>query len=278
MEELAGGLTENAIEVNEAGERKIIHGIGDKRSYKLGSWCDPDGKARRSGTANSFWAISGMVERDPSTKEIIVNTLKALDSKYGLLTFDVAFPYGMKEAGRVANITEGTYENCCAYVHASMFSIMALFILGESAEAWRQMEKSMVISHDNCTMTTFAMPNSYCCNPDYEIDGGSMGDWYTGSGAVLVKELIKFGFGIAPDLEGLKVQTPATMPCDNASIKVIVKGHPITLVYKNEGAGKRTFKVNGQVKEGVFNAIMEVENLFIPAADLADDMVIEVID
>ena len=278
MEELAGGLTENAIEVNEAGERKIIHGIGDRRSYKLGSWSDPDGVARRSGTANSFWAISGMIERDPSLKSVITDTIKALDSKYGLLTFDVPFPYGMKEAGRVANITPGTYENCCAYVHASMFSIMSLFILGESEEAWRQMEKSMVISHDNCTMTTFAMPNSYCCNPDYEIDGGSMGDWYTGSGAVLVKELIKFGFGIAPDLGGLTVQTPATMPCDSASVKVPVKGHPVTLTYKNTGAGKRTFKVNGEVKCGEYSELMEVEKLYIPASDITDGMTIEVID
>ena len=122
------------------------------------------------------------------------------------------------------------------------------------------------------------MPNCYYYNEDYKLDGQSAGDWYTGSGAVLVKELIKYGFGIAPDLEGLKVQTPAKMPCDNASIKVTVKGHPITLVYKNEGAGKRSFKVNGQVKEGTLNSIMEVENLFIPASDLADGMVIEVID
>ncbi|MBQ8474088.1 MAG: hypothetical protein IJ499_00300 [Clostridia bacterium] len=278
MEELAGGLTENAIEVNEAGQRKIIHGIGDKRSYKLGSWSDADGVARRSGTANSFWAISGMVERDESLRDVIVDTLKALDSKYGLLTFDVAFPYGMAEAGRVANITPGTYENCCAYVHASMFGIMALFILGASDEAWRQMEKSMVISHDNCTMTTFAMPNSYCCNPDYEMDGGSMGDWYTGSGAVLVKELIKFGFGIAPDLGGLKIQTPKVMPCDSASIKVTVKGHPITLVYKNTGAGNRSFKVNGEAKLGTASSLMGTDVLYINAADITDGMVIEVND
>ncbi|MBQ7835832.1 MAG: hypothetical protein IJ389_01105 [Clostridia bacterium] len=278
MEELAKGLTENAIDINEAGERKIIHGIGDKRSYKLGSWNDPDGVSRRSGTANAFWAISGMIERDVTLKDTIVDTIKALDSKYGLLTFDYPFPYGMKEAGRMANITAGTYENCCAYVHASMFSIMSLFILGASDEAWRQMEKSMVISHDNCTMTTFAMPNSYCCNPDYEIDGGSMGDWYTGSGAVLVKELIKYGFGIAPDLSGLKIQTPATMPCDSASIKINVKGNTVNLVYRNEGAGKRCFRVNGEAKNGTLNELMEVENLYIPTEELSDGMIIEIVD
>ena len=278
MEDIEVGLFKYGIETNDEGVRRIIHGWGDKIGFKLGSWNDPDGKSRCSGTSNAFWAISGMIARDESLKASIMDTMHRLEGKYGLLTFDTPFPYGMKEAGRVANITPGTYENCCAYVHASMFSIMALFILGESEMAWKQMEKSMVISHDNCTMTTFAMPNSYCYNPDYEIDGGSMGDWYTGSGAVLVKELIKFGFGIAPNLEGLTVQTPATMPCDSASIKVMVKGHPVTLVYKNEGAGARSFKVNGNAVDGEFDSLMNVAKLSIKTADLADGMVIEVID
>lgn len=278
MEEIEEGLFKHAIDVNDEGMRRIIHGWGDKIGFKLGSYNDPDGKSRRSGTSNAFWAISGMIRRDETLKASIMDTMNNLRGKYGLLTFDTPFPYGMAEAGRVANITPGTYENCCAYVHASMFSIMALFILGESEFAWEQMEKSMVISHDNCTMTTFAMPNSYCYNPDYEIDGGSMGDWYTGSGAVLVKELIKFGFGIAPDLGGLLIQTPAKMPCNDASIKVNIKGNNITLVYKNAGAGKRSFKVNGSGASGEFDSLMNVEKLYIPTADLSDGMVIEVID
>lgn len=278
MEELADGLTKNAIETNENGDRKIIHGIGDKRSYKLGSWNDPDGKARHSSTANAFWAISGMIERDPSLKEVIVSAIKALDSKNGILTFDIPFPYEMKEAGRVSTITPGTYENSCAYVHSSTFCIMALFLLGDSKEAWRQMEKSMVISHDNCTLSTFVMPNSYCYNPEYEIDGGSMGDWYTGSGAVLIKELIKFGFGIAPNLDGLKIQTPAIMPCESASINIVVKGRPITLKYNNIKQVKRIYKVNGNVISAEFDNIMCTEKIFIPSSELLDNMIIEVID
>lgn len=272
------GLAKYGIDINDAGQRRIIHGWGDKISYKLGSWRDPDGKARRSITSNSFWAITGMIEKDPSLKEVIMDTLDAVDSKYGLKTFDVPFPYAMPEAGRISYITPGTYENSCAYVHASMFGIMALFCLGESEKAWRQMEKSMVITHDNCTMTTFAMPNSYCENPDFEIDGGSMGDWYTGSGAVLVKEMIKFGFGIAPNLDGLIIQTPASMPCSSAKIEIIVKGHPIVLSYQNTGAGTRTFTVNGKATEGVLDPLMQIPKLFIPTEQLTDHMLIKVID
>lgn len=276
--QIEAGLAKYGIDVNDAGQRRIIHGWGDKLSYKLGSWKDPDGKARRSITANSFWAITGMIEKDPSLKEVIMDTLDAVDSKYGLKTFDVPFPYGMPEAGRISYITPGTYENSCAYVHASTFGIMALFCLGESEKAWAQMEKSMVITHENCTMTTFVMPNSYCENPDLEIDGGSMGDWYTGSGAVLVKEMIRFGFGIAPTLDGLVIQTPAKMPCSSAKIEIVVKGHPVVLTYQNTGAGNRTFTVNGKKAEGVWDPLMQIPKLFIPAEQLTDSMQIQVID
>ena len=272
------GLKKYGIDVNDAGQRRIIHGWGDKISYKLGSWKDVDGKSRRSITSNAFWAITGMTQKDPSMKAVIMDTLDAMDSKYGLKTFDVPFPYALPEAGRISYITPGTYENSCAYVHASMFGIMALFCLGESEKAWMQMEKSMVITHDNCTMTTFAMPNSYCENPDYEIDGGSMGDWYTGSGAVLVKEMIKYGFGIAPTLDGLTIQTPAVMPCKAAKIEISVKGRPLTLSYRNEERGTRTFTINKETAEGVFDSLMQTQKLFIPTKKLTDHMCIEVID
>ena len=221
--ELKDGLFKYAIDVNEMGERRIIHGWGDKISYKLGSWNDADGVARRSTTANSFWVLTGMIRNDPTLAKEILDNFAAVDSIYGIKTFDVAFPPSLKfEAGRIAGITDGTYENNAAYVHASMFAITALFSLGESAKAWTEMEKSAVISHENCTMTSFAMPNSYCSSKEYEMEGDSMGDWYTGSGTVLIKSLIKFGFGICPTLDGLTIQTPATMPCSSCSLSITV--------------------------------------------------------
>ncbi|MBO5020015.1 MAG: hypothetical protein J6D52_05055, partial [Clostridia bacterium] len=40
---LENGLLKNAIDVNENGEKRILHGWGDDRSYFLGSFKDPDG-------------------------------------------------------------------------------------------------------------------------------------------------------------------------------------------------------------------------------------------
>ncbi|MBR3968080.1 MAG: hypothetical protein IKJ93_00650 [Clostridia bacterium] len=278
-ETLKNGLNKYAIDTNANGERRIMHGWGDNRSYKIGSWCDPDGLARYSSTANSFWAISGMVKNDPATKEIVMNAFRGLDSKYGIMTFDKAFPLDMhKYVGRIANISAGTYENAGTYVHATMFAVSALFLMGEAKEAWRQFELGTVLSHKDCSKSPFAMPNSYFRNEALCIDGQSFADWYTGSGTVFIKNLVKFGFGVCPTLDGLVIQTASYMPTKNAAIDLIVKGQPITVKYQNNGRGNRTFLVNGKEISGNFDELMNTYKLFIPTADITSGMVIEVID
>ncbi len=277
-ENLKEGLFKFAVEKDENGVRRVIHGWGDKMSYKVGSLCDFDGKARYSLTANSFWAISGMLANDPTMKEAITGCADAVKSKYGLKTFDEPFcladrPY----IGRLATITKGTYENSCAYVHASMFGIMALFMVGQAERAWREMEKSIVITHDNCTMTSFVMPNSYCHNEELYIDGVSMGDWYTGSGTMLVKELIRFGFGIEPSLDGLYVQTPSFMPTTKATLEMKIKGKAVSFEYRKDG-GERKYFVDGKEVKGEYSELMGTYRVFVPTAEIKEGMKIEVID
>ncbi|MBR6916675.1 MAG: hypothetical protein IKN38_00690 [Clostridia bacterium] len=277
-ESIAESLEQYAVDKSGKG-RRVIHGWGDKRSYFVGSSCDYDGAARYSLTANTFWMISGMIKRDPSMREALVACADAVDSKYGLMTFDVPFKLADRPfIGRLATITKGTYENCCAYVHAGMFGVMGLFLIGESRRAWDGMKKLLVVTHDNCTMTSFVMPNSYCRNEELYIDGVSMGDWYTGSGTMYVKELVKYGFGIAPDLDGLKVQTPAYMPSSACGIDIRVKGKKVSLCYRNEKSGTRRFFVDGKEASSEYDDIMRIPTLYVPASDLRDGMKIEVVD
>ena len=278
-ETLKNGLAKYAVDTNDSGERRIVHGWGDNRSYKIGSWCDSDGNSRYSSTANSFWAISGMIKNDPSMKEAVMQAFKTLDSKYGIMTFDKAFPLDMqKYVGRIARISAGTYENAGTYVHATMFAVSALFLMGESQEAWRQFDLGTVLSHADCSKSPFAMPNSYFRNEELGIDGQSFADWYTGSGTVFIKNLVKFGFGVCPTLDGLVIQTAGYMPTTDASIDVIVKGHPITVKYQNKGNGSRKFFINGKEMDGSFDELMNTKKIFIHTADITDGMIIEVID
>lgn len=276
---LEDGLFKYAVDLDSNGNKRIIHGWGDKLSYKIGSFSDPDGVARISSTAHSFWAVSGLIKKDLSFKETLKSAFKKLNSNYGLLTFDKPFgPELRREVGRLSGITAGTYENSASYVHASMFGIMALFAIGESEKAWTELEKSSVISHKNCSLTPFVMPNSYCYNVQYGMDGESMGDWYTGSGTVLIKSIVRYGFGISPNLDGLLLQTARTMPCNNAEISVVIKGHPIKLIYEKKGNGSRSITINGKNVNCGYDELIETPTVFIPKEKIYDNMVIKVTD
>lgn len=275
---IEAGLEEHAVVTNEKGERKIIHGWGDQISYKVGSWCDPDGKPRYSITPNAFWAITKFLKRDPSLKASIMNCVDAVSSKYGLKTFDVPFPKDCKGVGRIAEIVPGTYENSCAYAHASLFGTMALFEMGESKRAWEEVLNTAIITHDNCTMSTFVMPNSYCENADYGMDGESMGDWHTGSGAVLVKETVRYGFGIYPDLNGLRIQTAAYFPAQKGEITVNVKNSKVTLSYENKGLGKRTSEISGAEWTESFDSLMNIPVYYLPEEKMGKEVVIKIFD
>ncbi len=278
-ETLKNGLNKNAIDINDKGERRVVHGWGDNMSYKIGSWCDPDGKARVSGTANSFWANSGMIKNDPTMKESIMASFAHLNSEFGAMTFDTAFPMDMqKYVGRIARITAGTYENAATYVHSTMFTAAALFLMGESKEAWRQLSLGCVLTHKDCSKSPFAMPNSYFRNEEYCIYGESFADWYTGSGTVFIKDLIKYGFGVCPTIEGLTIQTAKYMPTTDAALDIVIKGKAIKFVYKNENNSARKFYANGKELTGEFDNLMDITKVFIPTADITEGMIIEVID
>ncbi len=244
--QISEGVTKNALLHGEDGTTRMIHGWGEDMAYFVGSYNDYDSQSRLSLTANSYCAISGIIKEFAEYKDDIAKNILSLDSKYGLRTFDKPFLDGVDKVGRICYITPGTYENACAYVHAGTFGIMALFLIGYSRDAWRLLEKAMVISHNNATRTTFVMPNSYCDSEEYSIDGESMGDWYTGSGTVLIKDIIKCGFGIEPTLSSLKISPTDYFPCKKAEIMLRLKGCNLCVRYENRGESVRKIYFNNK--------------------------------
>ena len=148
---------------------------------------------------------------------------------------------------------KGTAENGATYIHATLFGILSLFEIGESKKAWEQLYKILPITHEFISTTPFIMSNSYLYNEERGFDGESMSDWFTGSGCVLVKALIWNIFGIYPDLNGLTLRPANYFPTKDASIRMQVKGADISLVYKNNGNGKRQYFVNGTEKTAVYD-------------------------
>ena len=276
--ELSEGLRKYAVVTNENGDKRLVHGWGDRNSYKIGSFCDSDGKSRISFAPNAFWATSGLIKETPEYKQLIIDTLHELDSRFGLKTLIPAFAPDAPGVGRLATILPGTAENECVYCHATMFSIMALFVLGDAEYAWNQIEKVLPISHSYLTRSPFVMSNSYLDNPQMGLNGESAIDWYTGGGTVLIKNLLRYGLGILPDLNGIVVQTARKMPCDFIKADMQIKGASIKFIYENKGRGNRSFYLNGGKVEAVYDELMQTSKVYIHNDSLHENMEIRVCD
>lgn len=272
---MADGLEKYAMQKD--GDRvHLIHGWGDGGKYLVGSLCDTDGKCRYSVNPYSFWCISGMIKRNPSLKADILKAYDVLDSKYGIKTFEPYFPSDMKGVGRIVSLTPGTFENSCAYIHATMFAVMALFELGEPERAWEQIKKAVPLTHSYLNKTPFVMPNSYCYNEEFCIDGESGGDWYTGSGAVLMRCIIEHALGISVSPKGIKIEVPHFIPSDFVKITLTVKHSKITLTCTNKHTGERKYYVNGKERKAETSMFGE-KGIFLENAELTENMAIDAV-
>ena len=277
-EKVGEGVEKYALVTNDKGFARMSHGWGENREFYVGSFADHDGQSRISLTANAFCAISGVIERFPQYKNDIAKNIMSLDTRFGLLTFDSPFRPENREVGRICDITVGTYENACTYVHAGTFGAAALFILGYSKEAWETLEKAMVISHDNVTMTTFVMPNSYCIDGEFGFDGESMGDWHTGSGAVLIKDIIKYGFGIEPMIDKIKICPAKCFPSNAAEITLPVGDKKLTVKYDNRNRGMRHIYIDGREAELCIDPVRDTVYALVSKEYMSDNCLITISD
>jgi len=276
--DLKNGILKNAVVTNESGEQKIVHGWGDHGSYKIGSFCDSDGVSRTSFAPYAFWATSDFIEDTPEFKSLIIKNIYALRSKYGILTLSPAFTPDTPGVGKIATIPKGTAENECVYIHAAMFSILALFRLGQAETAWEEFYKVLPISNKQITKTPFVMSNSYLDNPEIGYFGQSPIDWYTGSGTVCIKNIIRGLIGIIPNLYGIVLQTAKKLPCKQLTMDCMIKGRKIHFEYANAEVGKRKIYFNQKELITKYDALTETEKAFIPEDMLANCNFIKIVD
>ena len=272
--ELGHGLTTHAIVKDANDNKRIVHGWGDQMDYLVGSYNDPDGKARDGLTSNAFWVLSGMIKRDESLGKTILDALDRLDSKYGYKTFEPYFAEDAPGVGRIRKLPAGTAENGAAYVHATTFAIMALFQMGQPKKAWDQLAKVLPFTdiHEHLSHSPFVMPNAYGLNEEKGIDGQNMNDWQTGSSNVVFKTLIRYVFGFEPTIDGLWIQPAAWLPFKSFRFTAPrARGCEVRIVFEDKSEGNRTFTVNGKPRQGTLDPAMGIDKLWIPYEELTGD-------
>ena len=149
---------------------------------------------------------------------------------------------------------------------------------GPAGLSWKQLYKSLPITHSFISTSPFIMPNSYCYNPEKNIDGQSMNDWHTGSAAVMIKTLVRFAFGFEPQFGGIWIQPSGYLPFEEFTYKVNVRGCNITIEYKNRNNGKRSFSVNGVERASVYDEIIGINKLWIDDSEIVNELIIAIED
>ena len=269
MTSIEQGLQQHAIQRNDKGEHK---------SYCVGSFQDPDGASRYGLTSNAFWVISGMYRGDRRMKETILEAFDRLDSRFGMKTFEPYFPANTPGVGRIYKLPPGTAENGAAYIHATAFGIMALFMMGEAKRAWEQLMKIFPFTHKQVSCSPYVMPNSYGDNELLNIAGESMQDWQTGSSNVVFKLLVRFVFGFQPEYDGFFLQPAAWLPFEDYQLDITYKKSALHIRYKNRDTGRRCFRVNNRLCTPVYDEAMGIDKLWIDLQELCDDMEIIIED
>lgn len=270
-EKLQNGLMKNAI-VEKDGLRKVLHGWGENKSFFVGSFCDNDGENRNGLTASAFWILSEMYKNDKSMVNDIMFSYSDLDSRYGLKTFMPHFALENTKVGRISHLPKGTAENGATYIHATLFGIYSLFAIGQDRRAWEQLYKILPITHKFISTSPFVMPNSYICNEEKNFDGQSMSDWFTGSGCVLMKVLVRGVFGMEPTLDGIKISPSSYIPFGKSQLDIIVKGVKIKLEVNADGT---EFYIGGKRVESLFDEDKKTKYIFLTNEQLKDSLEIK---
>lgn len=273
---LMKGILEHSI-VTKDNESKILHGWGHNKSYFVGSFNDPDNVRRDSLTSNAFFVISGMIKQRPDLKEEIIKAFRNLDSKYGLRTFNPHFEefYGF---GRIVNLPKGTAENAATYIHATLFGVTSLYMLGEAKFANEQIYKVLPFTHDDISTSPFIMSNSYIYNEEANMDGESMSDWYTGAANTFLKSLIRGLFGFEVSLDTIKLKPAKEFFSKQAEYLCHIGNKVVLVKYTNTGNNNRKILLNNNELELELDNISNTMFVNINKADLLDDNVINIID
>ena len=253
MDLIKEGVFKYAI-MEENGEHRPIHGWGDHRSFLVGSFHDVDGKSRISSTSVSSFAASTLY--DKQYDKDILTAIDRLDSKYGLRTFDVGFDPDLKGIGRIGKLPLGTAENAAVYIHAAMFAVHSLFKIGYPQEAYKHLLKLLPIAYEKVHLTPFIMQNAYCYNPEINVDGSALNDWFTGSAAVLMKIVFLDLFGLRPDYNGIQIDPLLPDVLREFNVSLVLHGKTLRIKYLTTGTESTT--LNG----------VQLTSNYIPFEDL----------
>ena len=187
-----------------------------------------------------------------------------LINKYGFRTFDKPFSPTLRGVGRIGKLPAGTAENAATYIHAALFAVLSLYKIGFDREATKQLLKLMPISYEKVDRTPYVMQNAYCYNPDINVDGSALNDWFTGSAPALFRAVFTYVFGIQPGYDSLKIAPAKESFLQRARVSTVIRGKKINVTAERTGSPSLT--VNGSELVGntvPYSELKDVNDIYV---------------
>jgi N,N'-diacetylchitobiose phosphorylase len=233
--------------VNEAAWDRDHYVFGFNDDGKtLGSNSNEEGRVHAS---VNTWALLSGVAAAGGREEAVLQGLKRLKTPIGLAT--LAPPYTQKsreEAGRIADITPGQFENGAVYTHLHAFYVYGLATTGRGEEAYRELKAALPGNTfpDIATGPPHQQSN-FAVGPSHPNFGTNLYSNFTGATAWYLRTIGQM-LGVVADFDGLRIAPAAPAEWREYEVRKHFRGCDYRFRFRHESGGNvlREVKVSGR--------------------------------
>ena len=202
----------------------------------------------------NVWALLSGVAAAAGREEQLLKTLQTLSTPLGLALLDP--PYTQKsreEAGRIADITPGQFENGAIYTHIHAFYVYALACAGRGAQAYRELKLALP---DNTFPDISTGPphqqSNFAVGPSHPNFGTNLYSNFTGSTAWYLRAIDRM-VGVLADFDGLRIAPAAPKEWREYELRKHFRGGEYHFRFRHESGRSRisAVAVNGKPLEPV---------------------------
>lgn len=210
------------------------------------------------------WAMMAGVPSEERL-EIILNTMKRLETPFGPVLLDPPFAEWDKRWGRISIKKSGTTENGSVYCHASMFKAFSDAVRGDGNALYDTLRRTLPTNPDNPPEKNLQLP-TFISNYYYALKGSanygrSSCHYGTGTISWMLLCMLEKLLGVKATVNGVELNPCLPEGWDNVQCSRKFKDAVYNVTIRR---GDKACKVNGETFEGKVlpyeqGAVYEVE-------------------
>jgi len=200
----------------------------------------------------NVWALLSGVAAAAGREDQLLKTLRRLSTPVGLALLDPPYTHkSREEAGRIADITPGQFENGAIYTHMHAFYVYALACAGRGTEAYRELKLALPENSfpDIATGPPHQQSN-FAVGPSHPNFGTNLYSNFTGSTAWYLRAIERM-LGVLAEFDGIRIAPAAPAGWKEYEVRKWFRGVEYHFHFSNESGQSRVsaVTVNGKALE-----------------------------